>query len=289
MEEAKDLRELKSLLSGLPLQDNTGHSPGYRETGAVDASAQKIALLKSASVFLFSVSLFLSLLLVFLLVRVYIIGPADKDRQQKVAQPPVPEEVPAVTAPAPVLTAPPPAPALPTVNQAVLNEPALAGKDEPPAEKKDPPVKKEEPPPAAVLKEAGGSLYFVALKHYGKADETMFDLILQANPAITDVRKIDDYQKIILPEITAESFLKGSPQDGYRVHVGTFETSQWAELYAASMKRKGKQVYIESRQFSPLDTWYRLTIGDFANKEEALQTVQSLQTRGLIYIPPQTE
>lgn len=287
MEEAKDLRELKSLLSGLPLQDNTGHSPGYRETGAVDASAQKIALLKSASVFLFSVSLFLSLLLVFLLVRVYIIGPADKDKQQEVAQPPVLEAVPAVTAPAPIVTAPP-APALPAVNQAALNEPAPADKEEPPAEKKDPPVKKEEPP-AVMLKEAGGSLYFAALKHYGKADETIFDLILQANPAITDVRNIDDYHKIILPEITAESYIMGSPQDGYRVHVGTFETSQWAELYAASMKRKEKQVYIESRKFSPLDTWYRLTIGDFANKLDALQTVQSLQKRGLIYIPPQTE
>lgn len=278
MEEAKDLRELKSLLSGLSLQDNTRHFLNRREASAADSSAQKIILLKSVSVFLFSLSLFLSLSLLFLLFRVYIIGPAYNDKQQTTAQPPVLEAVPTVTAPATVVKEPP-APALPAVNQAVLNEPVAARKE-------DPPAKKEELP-AVVLKDAGGSLYFVALKHYGKADETIFDLILQANPAITDVRGIDDYQKIILPVITAESYIKGGSAEGYRVYVGTFDTAVWAEAYGSSMKRKEKSVSIEAQQFSPLDTWYRLTIGDFATKDEALQKVRSLQKRGLIYIPPQ--
>ena len=145
MEEDKGSQGTKKPSFGITLQDNTGHSPCHREAGATESSAQKIALLKSASVFLFSVSLFLSLLLVFLLVRVYIIGPADKDKQQEVAQPPVLEAVPAVAAPAPVLTAPPPAPALPTVNQAALNEPVPADKEE---------------PPAVMLKEAGRDFIF---------------------------------------------------------------------------------------------------------------------------------
>ena len=41
-----------------------------------------------------------------------------------------------------------------------------------------------------VLKEAGGSLYAIALEAYQKANETLCDLLLQANPDITDVRRI---------------------------------------------------------------------------------------------------
>jgi hypothetical protein len=57
MEEAKDIRELKSLLSGLSADDDVRHFPVARERKGADAYAQKIALLKSLSVLLFSLSL----------------------------------------------------------------------------------------------------------------------------------------------------------------------------------------------------------------------------------------
>ena len=75
-----------------------------------------------------------------------------------------------------------------------------------------------------VLEDEGGSLYFLALNHYKKANETLFDLILQANPFIKDVRKIDDHQEIIVPAITAESYVKKISDGTYRVYIGTFST-----------------------------------------------------------------
>jgi len=271
MEEAKDIRELKSLLSGLSPDDGAQQVPVSRvEEKATDASAKKIALLKSLSVLLFSLSLFLSLLLLFFLVRVYLIGPSYNNKQQTIARPPVPEEAPAATAPAPVVTEPP-ALALPAAHEVVHNEPVPAEKEE---------------PPAVELKEAGGSLYFIALKHYGKADETIYDLILQANPAITDVRQIDDQQKIVVPSITAESYVKGSVQEGYRIHVGTYETAQWADIYGARVKSAEKRIIVEPQQYSSRDTWYRLMLGDFTHKEEALQAVDTLVKKGLIFLPP---
>jgi hypothetical protein len=136
-----------------------------------------------------------------------------------------------------------------------------------------------------VLKEGGGSLYAIAKKHYHKANETLFDLIVQANPHLVNVRKIGDDQKIILPPIIPESYI-GKTNDGeYRVHIGTFETFESAVSYSQRVTETEKLLYIESKDFSPEDTWYRVTMGDFEDKTEALTTVNLLKEASLIYIP----
>jgi phage tail protein X len=214
----------------------------------------------------------LLLALLFVMARVYLATSSSDHAQQTITVPDAHKEISAVTEPSHAVS-----------EQPVLASPAVSQPD------------REDAPPAAtsahqdartvVLKEEGGSLYFIALKHYGKANETIYDLILQANPAIVDVRKIDDRQKIAVPRITAESYIKGGVQDGYRIHVGTYETAQWADIYAASVKRTGIDVFIEPRHVSAQDTWYRLMIGDFNHKEEALQTVRALAKKGMIYLP----
>lgn len=136
-----------------------------------------------------------------------------------------------------------------------------------------------------VLKE-GESLYSLALSNYHRADETIFDLILQANPTITDVREIHDNQEIILPVITPESYIKKAPDGTYQIHAGTFETLELATSCSTKVSDSGKQRSIKPHKFSSKDTWYRLTIGSFNNKEEALKTVNLLKEQDIIYIPP---
>jgi len=137
----------------------------------------------------------------------------------------------------------------------------------------------------AMLKEEGGSLYFLALKHYKKANATLFDLILQANPTITDVRQIDDDQKITLPVITSESYIKKVSDGTYQVYVGTFKTQNLATLCAEKVINLGKTLVLDSHKFSSEDTWYRLMIGDFKGEEEALKAVNLLTEQAIIYIP----
>jgi len=136
------------------------------------------------------------------------------------------------------------------------------------------------------LKEAGGSLYFLALNHYRRADETVFDLILQANPALTDIRQIHDDQKITLPVITAESYIKRITAGSYQVHVGTFENMDLVATCSDKVISLGKSIAIEPHRFSPSDTWYRVLLGNFKSNGEALQAVQALKKKGIIYIPP---
>jgi hypothetical protein len=273
MEEAKDISELKSLLSGMSADNDMRYVPTGSQAKGSDTYAQKIALLKSVSVLFFSLSLFLFFSLLLVLARGYLATSSSERVPQTMAVPDTLKAVPVITEPAPSMSEP-----------SIIASPAVSQPD------------REEPAPVAtsahqdartvVLKEEGGSLYFIAIGHYGKADETIYDLILQANPDIVDVRNIDDQQKITLPPITAESYIRGSVQDGYRLYIGTFETSQWTDIYAARVKSTGKDVFIEPRQFSARDTWYRLMIGDFTHKEEALQTVRALAKKGVIYLPP---
>ncbi|MCK5188064.1 MAG: SPOR domain-containing protein, partial [Deltaproteobacteria bacterium] len=141
----------------------------------------------------------------------------------------------------------------------------------------------------AVLGEEGGSLYFLALNHFKKANATLFELILQANPSIIDVRQIDDHQEIIVPVITAESYIKKIPGGDYRVYIGTFATYAIAAAYSQKVSSAEKLIFIDSRVFSSQDTWYRLMMGDFKDKEEALKIVGLLEEKGLIYIPPKLD
>ena len=150
----------------------------------------------------------------------------------------------------------------------------------------EPAVYKERNFHRAVLKEEGGSLYSLSLRYYQKANETLFDLILQANPNITDVRQINDDQEIILPIITPESYITRVSGGLYRVHVGTFETTEMANLYSDKVSDLKKVLILESHKFSPQDTWCRLMASSFTDKGEALKTVNLLREQGIIYIPP---
>ena len=138
---------------------------------------------------------------------------------------------------------------------------------------------------SVVFKKGGGSLYTIAMRHYQKANETLFDLIVQANPFIANVRQIGDDQKIILPVITPESYIFTINDGEYRVYIGTFETFDLAVQYSRRFTEPEKLLFIESQEFSPQDTWYRLTMGDYQSREEALKRVINLKEASLIYIP----
>jgi len=174
------------------------------------------------------------------------------------------------------------------VVEKVSDQPIIATDPQPEAQKKN--AQKEPAPPEekgahrVVLKE-GESLYSLTLNHYQRADETLFDLILKANPTITDVREIRPNQKITLPVITPESYIKKVSDGIYRIHVGTFETLELVTLYSNKVIDLGKQVLIETHKFSSIDTWYRLMISNFNSKEEALKTVNLLKEQAILYIP----
>ncbi len=135
------------------------------------------------------------------------------------------------------------------------------------------------------LLEAGGSLYSIALKHYRQANPTIYDLILRANTDITDIRLIPDEQQIVLPKITQDSFITKTSDGSYQIYIGTFETRKRANEKASQVADLGKQSTVKAHKFSAKDTWYRVTLGNFASKKEAMKKIALLVEQEIIYIP----
>jgi type II secretory pathway predicted ATPase ExeA/phage tail protein X len=190
-------------------------------------------------------------------------------------QPPPPEvaqQPPATVEPAPLQ----PEPQKPAAKQETQREPAP---------KKPITLNKPKAFKSAFLSK-GKSLYSLAIKNYGKANPTIYDLILHANPGITDIRGIPDRRKIILPAITPESFIQETAGD-YSIFIGTFESSAQASQCAAQISSLGKNTLIKAQKFSPSETWYRLTAGTFATPDEALAAINLLIKQGIIFIPSQ--
>jgi tetratricopeptide (TPR) repeat protein len=134
----------------------------------------------------------------------------------------------------------------------------------------------------------GEDLSSLAKEHYGVGSAIFCDLILKANPDISDVRKIEDNQEITILEITPESYVEESDDGSYKVHIATFYTKQSASAVEKKVEDEMKiPSVVEEHKASFEDIWYRVMTADsFKSKEETLQKVNRLIQKGFISIPP---
>ena len=130
--------------------------------------------------------------------------------------------------------------------------------------------------------EKGYCISYLALKYYRMTNETVVDLIFKENPQVTNVHLIKINQRIKIPEITEESLITKLPDNTYKIHLGTFHTPGYAQLYLNEPTLKGKEVNIIPIKVSPRDTWYRVMLEKFDTKEESLETIKVLKQKGLL-------
>jgi hypothetical protein len=128
----------------------------------------------------------------------------------------------------------------------------------------------------------GQTMSQLTQKYYGIVNISLLDFLLEFNPEITNVHLILVDQKIKIPHITEDLLIIPSPDRTYSIHAGTFDTSDPAELYRGEPVLKGKKIEILSRKVSPRETWYRVMIGKFENKNEVLKTISVLRRKGLL-------
>jgi general secretion pathway protein A len=128
--------------------------------------------------------------------------------------------------------------------------------------------------------EKGQTISYLAIKYYRMVNETLIDLILDFNPEITNAHLIKVDQKIKIPKITEELLIIKSSDHTYKIHVGTFWRPDLAQIDINEKALKGKEIEIIPRKISPQDTWYRVVVGKFDNKDEALRMIHLLQERG---------
>ena len=240
----------------------------FSKASFTSPASKQIFSFLSSSVSLFSFVLFLSLPLFYLMVTGYFTGmPTTEEIQQSTEGMQVKEVASSISQ-----------------TRIVSSEKSSSGFDTTSLQH-TPAVPRANTFHAVSLKEAGGSLYFLALQHYHRADETLFDLILQANPTLTDIRQIHDNQRINLPAITEKSYIRKNTDGNYQVHVGTYENMELVGSNSDKVLYLGKSILIEPHHFSSRDIWYRVLLSNFTSKREAMQAVKELKRKGIIYIP----
>jgi phage tail protein X len=131
----------------------------------------------------------------------------------------------------------------------------------------------------------GDTLSSISLEYYHQANMTLIDHILEFNPQMGDMNLIKTNQRIKIPEINAEAFVKESGGGKYVVHLGTFDYPEAIRLYNHESILSGKDIEAVPRKVSPKETWYRVVAGKFESKEEALKTFEVLRGKKLIPVP----
>ncbi len=128
----------------------------------------------------------------------------------------------------------------------------------------------------------GDTLFSICQQHYDQANMTLVDHILGFNPEIGNMDLIKVSQKIKIPGINEESFLTGSPGNGYKIHLGTFDFPHSTARYQGESSLRGKKIEVIPRQVSPEKKWYRLVAGNFESKEGILKTMRDLKEKNLL-------
>jgi hypothetical protein len=143
-------------------------------------------------------------------------------------------------------------------------------------------ISKETRSTESTIVKAGQGIIRLEQQYYGRSNITLADLILDANPEITNSNLISVNQKIRIPKITERSLIVQSPDRKYKINVGTFWNPKFAELYRSEPSLRGKEIEIVVRKVAPKKTWYRVVVGKFDSKDEVLKVISILKDRKLL-------
>jgi general secretion pathway protein A len=122
----------------------------------------------------------------------------------------------------------------------------------------------------------------LARQHYGFANPTVLDILLERNPQITDVNRIPADEPIEVPPLTDEQFLGKDPDGTYHLYLGAFDDQQSIQTLRKNPLLQGKTFKTTLREVSSDIRWYRLTAGGFQSKKDALHALTGLKQQGLL-------
>ncbi len=128
----------------------------------------------------------------------------------------------------------------------------------------------------------GKTLSLLALQYYGKFNESLIDLILFYNPIVKNSDLVLVDQIIRLPTLSEEALIIRVADKNYSIHLGTFSDSKKAKEFNNQADLKGKKITIQSKNISLKRKWYRVEVGMFESKQEALKVIKTLREKGLL-------
>ena len=133
-----------------------------------------------------------------------------------------------------------------------------------------------------VTVKAGETVFELCRRYYGLTNATLMDIVLDFNPGLENANVIRVNQKIKLPRMKEELLILENPDQTYQIHAGTYANPDASRWYSNVSALKEKEVKVIPRKVSPGNTWYRVVIGQFDNRDEALKMIRLLKGRGLV-------
>jgi phage tail protein X len=133
-----------------------------------------------------------------------------------------------------------------------------------------------------VTVKVGETVFELCRRYYGLTNSTLMDIVLDFNPGLENANLIRVNQKIRLPRMTEELLILENPDQTYQIHAGTFADPGASKRYRNAAVLKEKDIEVIPRKVSPGDTWYRVVIGRFDTRDEALKMIRLLKGRGLV-------
>jgi general secretion pathway protein A len=138
----------------------------------------------------------------------------------------------------------------------------------------------ERPQGTVVVVVPGDTVAQLAADYYGRFDSEILRAVKQANPDIRNVDLIYEGQKIFLPQVNI------APQVIYSVSVASYHSMNEAKAVFLDLIGKGYQATIYPYLDDNRNTWYRITIGTFMARQDAIDYSRELLDKGFFYAKP---
>jgi len=126
----------------------------------------------------------------------------------------------------------------------------------------------------------GDTVAKVAADYYGRVDEGVLSAVKAANPGIANPDLVHKGQKINLPRLETRS------QVLFSVSVVSYRSIDEAKKAFSELIAKGNQATIYPYLDEQQNTLYRVTIGTYTSRQEAIDQAKQLRDKGFTYAKP---
>jgi len=127
---------------------------------------------------------------------------------------------------------------------------------------------------------SGDTVAKLAAEYYGRVDERILKAVKEANPGLSNIDLVYKGQKISLPQLEAGQRVL------YSASVASYHSMDEARAVFSDLTSKGYKATIYPYMDDKENTWYRITIGAFTSRQDAILYSKQLREKGFPFAKP---
>jgi phage tail protein X len=124
----------------------------------------------------------------------------------------------------------------------------------------------------------GDTLIALALKHYGRADGAILELLQEENPEIKNINRIEIGQRIYFPSLPT----KRDEGKTFTVHVASFKPFENAQALFQRLMQEGYEAYLMPAHNPEKGKVHRITLGSFKTRHEGDAFAADILNKGVV-------